>query len=208
MSKPTGTAIGGDSPTNDGEADLAFSQPYTVEVTLEGVCPILFHAWSNEAVAEKAAAAKGSQAKKTDNIESYVARCADGTIGIPGSYLRGSICTAAKFRQDPRSPRKSAMDLYKAGVIITTDIASLGKAEWDYIDMRRVTVQRAGITRMRPAFLAGWRADFELGVLTPEYVRPPDLHDVIAQAGKLIGLADFRPTYGRFNVTKFEVLSL
>ena len=31
---------------------------------------------------------------------------------------------AAKFRQDPRSQRKSAMDLYKAGVVPLTSAAA------------------------------------------------------------------------------------
>ncbi|MDA8315375.1 MAG: hypothetical protein M0010_09405, partial [Actinomycetota bacterium] len=159
--------------TNDAEEDIATTVPYVAQVTIEGVAALLFHRWSNEAIAEKAAAAKGSKAKKSDNIESYVYRCDDGTIGIPGEYLKGAVCDprngAAKYRQDPRSPRKSALDLFKAGVVVLTPIASLGKATWDYLDSRRVMVQRNGITRVRPAFLAGWRATFEVEVITAEY---------------------------------------
>ena len=39
----------------------------------------------------------------------------------------------------------------------------------------------------------------------PEYVSPSDLNEVIQSAGRLIGVGDFRPTYGRFQVVKFEV---
>jgi hypothetical protein len=77
---------------------------------------------------------------------------------------------------------------------------------WDYLDERRVTVQRAGITRVRPAFLPGWRATVCLQVLTPEYIAPGLLHDVLTAAGRLVGVADFRPTFGRFRVARFEVL--
>jgi len=200
-----GSALGEDL-TNDAEAHL--HTPYIVETVLEGTAAILFHRWSNEDVAAKAKAAKGSSAKKTDNTDAYVWRCQggahDGEIGIPGEYLRQAIIHAAKFRQDPRSPRKSAMDLYKAAVVSLTEVASLGKKDWDYLYMRRVTVQRNGVTRVRPAFLAGWRATFELQVLVPEYVSPPDLLDVLTNAGRLVGIADFRPTYGRFQVVKFE----
>ncbi len=97
------------------------------------------------------------------------------------------------------------MDLYKAGIISLTPLASLGSKDWDYIDARRVTVQRNGITRHRPAFKAGWTALFNLLIQTPEYISPHDLHDVLNNAGRLIGVADFRPTFGRFNVTHFEV---
>lgn len=165
---------------------------------------MLFHRWNNEAVAEKAAAKKGSAAKKTDNIESYVYRNDAGELCLPGEYLRGAIVGAAKFKQDPRSPRKSAMDLFKAGVISLTPLASLGVSEWDYEDKRRVVIQRSGITRVRPAMRAGWKAQIQLMVNTPEYIDQPFLLDVLGTAGRLIGVGDFRPTYGRFDVTRFE----
>lgn len=199
-----GTAVGTEQ-SNDAKPLIAFEQPYIANIAIEGTATILFHRWSNEAVAEKQAAAKNSAAKKTDNVESYVWRDADGIICIPGSYLRGAIITAAKSRQDPRSPRKSAMDLYKAGVIALTELAPLGKAEWDYLDSQRVVVQRSAITRVRPAFLAGWKAEFQFLIQTPEYINPATLLEVAGQAGRLVGLADFRPTYGRFAVTNFSV---
>jgi hypothetical protein len=198
--------------SNDAEAYIATRVPYVAEVDIEGTAPILFHRWSNEAVAEKAAAAKGSKAKKSDDVESYVYRCTDGTIGIPGVYLIGSMIDprngAAKYRQDPRSPRKSALDLFRAGVVSLTDCASLGSDKWEYLDARRVNVQRNSITRVRPAFMTGWKASFTLQVLTPEYIAPALLHDVLTQAGLLVGVADFRPTFGRFKVNRFEVIEL
>lgn len=200
------TAI--DPVSNSAEFTIAMSEPYIVTVDLEGTSALLFHRWQCEAVEAKAKAAKGSAAKKTDDVESYVWRCPDGTIGLPGEYLRGSICGpagAAKYRQDPRSPRKSALDLFKAAIVSLTDVASLGSKNWDYLDSRRVTVQRAGVTRMRPAFLPGWSATFDLQVLLPEYLPPADLLDTITRAGQLVGVGDFRPTFGRFAVTRFEV---
>lgn len=193
--------------TNDAASDIKAEQPYSVRITIVGVCPILFHRWSVEAIAEKAKAKKGSASKKSDNVESYVYRCDDGTIGIPAEYLRMAVIHAAKFRQDPRSPRKSAMDLYKASVVPLVEMASTGKATWDYLDQRRVMVQRNGITRSRPALLKGWTADFELLVQVPEYVPPSDLLDVLTNAGRLVGLGDFRPTYGRFQITSFQVVA-
>lgn len=194
--------------SNDAKSAILLNAPYVVEVKIEGVSPILFHRWSCESVAEKAAAKKGSATKKTDDIESYVYRCEDGTIGIPGKYLVASITDAkngaAKYLQDPRSPRKSALDLFKAGVIPLTLIASTGKKTWDYIDQQRVTIQRAGITRSRPALNAGWNASFEIQVLLPEYISPQLLLEVLTQAGRLVGLADYRPTYGRFQVVAFN----
>lgn len=200
--------------SNDAAPVVSASMPYTVSLTIEGTAPILFHRWSCESIEAKSKAAKNSVAKKTDDVESYVYRDENGLICIPGTYIKGSICDpqrgAAKFRQDPRSPRKSALDLYRAGIIPLTVLSPIFNTkgqtttEWDYVDQQRVVVQRSGVTRMRPAFLAGWRASFDLQVLTPEYISPADLLDVLTNAGRLVGVADFRPTYGRFQVVQFQ----
>lgn len=192
--------------TNDAAHDIAFGEPYVVNVSIVGTAPMLFHRWSCDAVEEKAKAAKGSKAKKTDNTESYVYRNDDGELCLPGEYLRQAVIMAAKFRQDPRSPRKSAMDLFKAGVVSLTDLAPLGAKAWDYLDRRRVVVQRNAVTRERPAMREGWKATIDLSVLTPEYITPDLLSDVLTNAGRLVGVGDFRPTFGRFRVEKFETV--
>lgn len=189
--------------SNEGEQAILTETPYVATVLIEGTSPILFHRWSNEAVAEKAKAKKNSKAKKEDNIESYVYRNEVDELCIPSEYLRQSVIHAAKFRQDPRSTRKSAMDLFKAGIVGLNEFASLGVKEWDYLDKRRVTIQRQGITRSRPAMNKGWQVEFTLQVLLPEYIEPSFLLDVITQAGRLVGIGDFRPTYGRYQVINF-----
>lgn len=203
--------------TNDAAEQIQNGAPFTAHVRIQGTSTILFHRWSNEAVAEKAAAAKGSKAKKEDDTESYVYRDRAGHICLPGRYLLGSMIDprngAAKYRQDPRSPRKSALDLFRAGVVATTELAPMHSASnpdapakvWDYLDAQRVTVQRSGVTRIRPAFLAGWSAEVSLAVLTPEYISPALLLDVLTMGGRLVGVGDYRPTYGRFAVTSFDV---
>ncbi len=144
------------------------------------------------------------RARGSNNV--YVYRCANGNLGLPGEYCRMSLIGAAKYRQDPRSPRKSAMDLFKAGVISLTELADLGQNDWDYLDRRRVMVQRSGITRVRPALETGWKATFKLQIQLPEYINASFLRSVIQDGGKLIGLADFRPSYGRYSIINFSEL--
>jgi len=196
--------------SNDAKDDIEFGIPYVVETTIVGVSPFLFHRWSCEAVAEKAKAPKNSASKKTDNLESYVYRNEAGELCVPGEYLRMAVLGASKFRQDPRSPRKSALDLFKAGVVPVTELASLGVGmkDWDYLDRRRVRVQQNGVTRERPAMRAGWSVTIQLQVLTPEYIDEAVLSDVLTNAGRLVGIGDFRPTFGRFRVEKFKRLEL
>lgn len=206
MAKTSAKIVQLATPTNGGNAAISLSEPYTVSVTLKGASDFLFHRWNCESIEEKSRAAKGSKAKKTDDLESYVYRTEDGQLAIPGEYVRMSIINAAKFRQDPRSPRKSAMDLFKASIVCLTPLASLGVEKWDYEDKRRVVIQRNGVNRVRPAMKLGWSATFEIMVNLPEYVPQDVLLDTINAAGRLVGVGDFRPTYGRFAVTNFKVL--
>jgi hypothetical protein len=204
-------------PVSNGAAPLiALSEPCVVRVVLVGTADFLFHRWNCEAVEAKGKAAKGSKAKKTDDLESFVYRDDAGRLCIPGEYVRQALIHAAKFRQDPRSPRKSAMDLFKAGIVTLTPLAPIngngmpinGHAQpWDYAHQCRVTVQRNGITRTRPAMKAGWTVTVDLLVNLPEYIPIDVLHEVLINAGRLVGLGDFRPTYGRFAVARFEALT-
>lgn len=198
--------IGGEVPTNGAKNGIAVQMPYRALISIVGICPILFHRWNVESVESKSKAKKGSAEKKSDDVESYVYRNDKGELAIPGEYLRGAIIAAAKFQQDPRSPRKSAADLFKAAIVSLTDLASLKVKDWDYLDKRRVVIQRNAITRSRPAMREGWKADFILQVQLPEYVDEQLLNTTVQAAGRLIGLADFRPSYGRFSVTRFQVL--
>lgn len=198
--------VGGDSPSNGAKDFIDMHIPYIVKVKIEGSADYLYHRWNNESVAEKAAAKKGSKVKKTDDVESFVYRNDEGILCIPGEQLRMSIVYAAKYRQDPRSSRKSAMDLFKAGIVVLTDLSPVGVKDWDYMDMRRVVIQRSSITRSRPALKKGWKAEFEIMVNVPEYISKFDINETIAMAGRLNGVGDFRPTFGRFNIISFEVI--
>lgn len=191
--------------TNGGNMSIETGMPFTVDVTLRGVADLLFHRWNPESIDIKSKAAKNSTAKKTDDVESYVYRNEAGELCLPGEYVRQSIIGAAKFRQDPRSPRKSAMDLFKAGIVSLTPLSSFGTDKWDYEDRRRVVIQRNGVNRIRPAMRAGWTATLQLMINLPEYVSPDLLQEVLEMSGRLIGVGDFRPTYGRFAIASFSV---
>jgi hypothetical protein len=195
--------------SNSAESTILSNAPYTIDVTISGTTDLLFHAWSCEAVAAKAGEKKGSAAKRTDNLESYVYRTAKGELALPGEYFRQSIINAAKFFQDPRSSRpKQACDLIKSAVVVTPVTASLGKTTWDALDMRRVVIQRSGITRTRPLIKEGWKANFTIMVLLPNYLEPGQLREMVDAAGSFIGVADFRPTYGRYCVVSWDVKKL
>lgn len=182
--------------------------PYVADVAIEGTAMILFHRYDPESVDKKSKAAKNSHEKKSDDIASYYYRCPDKTIGIPAAALKGSICDAARSIPDPRSPRKSARDLFRACIVVDPPVASLGVKEADGIDKRGVVIQRNRVTRSRPYMEPGWKVEFEISVLDPQYISPDLLSEVVARAGRFVGLCDHRPDFGRFRMSGFTVREL
>lgn len=197
-----------DGVSNGAEGFIKGEESWAMEVTIVGTRPLLFHAWNCDAVKAKAEAKKGSKEKKTDDLESYVYRNEQGEICIPGQYLHACLMDMAKYHQDPRSPRKSAMEMVEEGLAILTESASLKKDKWDYEHRGRAVVQRNAITRTWPAFKAGWEATFQIESLLPEYITLPWLVKLISDAGRLKGMADYRPTYGRFQIKNYQLLAM
>jgi len=186
---------------------ISTETPYGIGFTIQGISPLIFHRWNVEAH-EQRDEGKGKKSSKDDDVETYVYRDDKGYICLPGEYIRQSIIHAAKFKKDPRSPRKSAMDIYKAGLICLEPLFHIngGTKDWEYIFKTRATVQRQGITRKRPAFITGWTVSGTIEILLPEYIGPSDVHETLSLAGRVIGTGDYRPTYGRFQVTNFRNL--
>ena len=185
-----------------------------VSVKLEGVAKLLFHRYDCAAVEAKGKAGKGTAAKKTDNIESYVYRDEEGRLCIPAENLHACLALSAKSFQDPRSPRKSAMDLFKAGVLVLPDYLLLTKRDgstmtkWDFVDTRRCLVQQSAVSRSRPGIEAGWSIEADIHILLPNLISVEMLRNVLVNAGGVVGLCDFRPRFGRFQVTRANVVEL
>jgi len=208
MAKATKTDVFNN--VSNGASDLiSLSDPYTVEVQVEGTAKMLMHTWNNEAIAEKAAAKKNSAQKKTDNLESYVLRDEKGRIVMPTINFCASIREAGKSFADPTSPRKSMKDRLKAIIIPDQEYGQIngGIKDWDFVDSRRVVIQRAGITRQRPGFYEGWKITFRITILEPEFLPLPKLIEIMESAGKFQALGDFRPTFGRFRIAGVNLVT-
>jgi hypothetical protein len=202
--------VDGGQVSNSGEFSILTQEPYIITLGIRGTSAILLHRYQTEDVEAKAKAGKNSAAKKTDNVEAYVYRDEEEHIGLPGTYIYACLQDAGRYMQDPRSPRKSARDLIKAGIVPITDLAPFMRdgeyvTKWDYVDQRRVTINRAAVTRSRPAMTTGWTCEWQLLVNAPEWLSPETVLTLANNAGRLCGIADFRPTYGRFAVSRFLI---
>lgn len=69
-------------------------------------------------------------------------------------------------------------------------------------DVRGVKVQQSRVMRTRPVFPV-WALSFGVQV-DPEAVKPTDLRAVLETGGRMVGLCDYRPTFGKFELVSFS----
>jgi len=188
---------------------------YTVNVEVEGTAPLLQHRFPVPELSEMSKGGTRSTGAKdyTQEWRAYFYE-AGGQIVQPSAHFEGALVKAAINFKVAGKRGRSYKDLFKASVFCAPDAIPFGVSVPDdldadadkplYLDVRPVVVQRSRVVRIRPAFKAGWKLAFTIEVIDDE-VQPELLHDVLALAGKTVGIGDFRPKFGRFMVTRFEV---
>lgn len=189
---------------------------YSVSVKVKGTAPLLQHRFP---VPDIKTLSKGGK-KSTGAVDyseewrSYLYATADGHVYQPSSHFEGAMVKAAAGFKITGKRGKTYKDLFSASVFIDPTEILFGMdvpQELDtdadkplYLDVRPVVVQRARVVRIRPAFKAGWELAFEINVIDDEL--PLEiLSDVLSLSGKTVGIGDFRPKFGRFMVTQFDL---
>lgn len=187
-----------------------------IAVQITGVSPLLQHRYPMATLEEMASGAT----KKTgtpDYTQEWRKALYVNNNGVfqPASHIEGALVKAAVAYKIKGGGRKTYKDLFRAAVFVTPEeiphnIPEPKELDTDadkelYLDMRPVVIQRSRIVRIRPALKSGWQLDFEIEVLD-EQIATDLVHDVLSHAGKVVGIGDYRPKFGRFIVTHFEVL--
>ena len=117
----------------------------------------------------------------------------------PGECIEAMLVSAAK--------KNKLGQQFKAGLICDGNWPLLYEGPKDigalmrdpaFRDSRMVVVSRARVTRTRPIFHQ-WRLGFKLHFL-PELLNESQVRDAVVAAGRLVGLGEYRPKFGRFEV--------
>lgn len=122
-----------------------------------------------------------------------------GSIIVPSSVIEGAIRDAAKITRQGKN--------VVAGLECPTDAPLIYDGAEDvnalcsdpnFRDVRRVSVQRKGVMRTRPLF-RNWSLIFSV-CIDNEVFDAKQFPEILEAAGRRIGLMDFRPKFGRFDV--------
>ena len=185
----------------------------TINIKVVGIAPLLMHSdkFANPLHPDTRRHKElTSKRKKTDDDHEAIAKSeflggcyydkADGFY-IPGQNFDASFWAGAKLQK---------MGVHwKRGAVVVTDKAKLlfdGPSEpeklWAdarFVDCRGVKVGTAKVMRYRPIFIE-WSARVQVAV-NPDVLNLNEAKRAIEDSGKLIGVCEYRPRFGRFEVS-------
>lgn len=183
---------------------------FTVEI--EGIAPLLMHSARladplDEAT--KALAKVTGKRKKTDDDHAEVSRLEFlGSLYLSqefGPFIPGQNLEAALFRGATRTKQGTSL---KSALLIPQNVNPLvyvGPRTADelwkdqqFVHRASVKVGTSRVIRTRPVF-PQWQVAFQ-GELDTEVVDQESLEAIIETAGRLVGLGDWRPRFGRFQL--------
>jgi hypothetical protein len=188
-----------------------------VRITLVGTRPLLMH---NVRLANpldpisKAIKAVSSKRKKTDDDYEEMARLEhagglyyDEEIGpyLPGQYVYSCLREAARITKAGRQIERA--------LIIETEVNPIAyrgprspEAMWADQNFRHFASVRIGqqrVMRSRPQF-RDWQTSVDIRLDT-NMLNLEELREIAERAGLMVGVGDYRPTYGRFMATVEEL---
>jgi predicted ribonuclease YlaK len=189
----------------------------TLVFEIQSIVPLLMHddktANPLNEYTKKLKALTGKR-KKTDEDHGAIAEVEwnaslyyeNGKYIIPTKVLEATLLASAKqFKKGT---------LLKQCVIVSDDLELRFKdsnikpaklyQKLEYVDMRTVKIGQAKTTRCRPKF-DNWSGEFTV-ILDDEKLNAEEIEQIVSNAGKYVGLCDYRPRYGRFEVISFKCL--
>ncbi|HDM75000.1 MAG TPA: hypothetical protein ENG51_00845 [Deltaproteobacteria bacterium] len=174
-------------------------EKYLVEI--RGVKPLLMHAPVN--LGDNPKRRRGEHLAPEKEAEMYLYKDEKGEIVIPSLNIKAMLRDAGRnYKISGRKTTYGAM--IKAGIDIEPyPYVPLNHDGWK-VDIRPVVVQRSRILRARPRF-DKWGLKFVVVNKDPQVLLRDTMRRIVEDAGKWIGLGDFRPEFGLFKVVRFEV---
>jgi len=184
----------------------------TVTFTIKGTTPLLMH---SERLANpfddmtKELKAISSKHKKTEDDLVEMARVEwfgglyhdkDDGIYLPGYNVFAALVGGGKLHKLGTAIKRAAIVSEDHVPLVYEGPKDPEKLFKDsrFVDMRSVKVGTAKITRCRPIFRE-WQAKFSV-LYDENGIQRSDLDMCMKSAGAMVGVGDYRPRFGRFEV--------
>lgn len=184
-----------------------------IKIEIEGVTPLLMNRFTdqNEIQVTSGTSATYKSGKGTPREQAEPKRYADskGMLYIPGPNIFATLVAAGVFHKVGKSKLTTMKtSLIPAGITIEDIVCPLNTDQWE-VDSRSVVIPSTGgrIMCHRPrvdTWVCPFTLDIDDTMFSPALVRA-----LIDDAGKKIGLGDYRPSrkgpFGKFVVKTWAV---
>lgn len=173
------------------------------DVKIESISPLLMNRFAEEKAEEVIKRVSGVRVPEEVAVSLYI--LPDGKIYQPASHIEATMIKAAANFNITGKGKKTYKDLAKSSIFVEPD-AIIHEIQTYDIDKRPVVnpTTRGRVIRARP-ILREWALNFKLKVLDDQFPREV-VKSILDYAGTAVGIGDYRPRFGRFIVTKFELL--
>jgi len=185
-----------------------------IHVQIEGVTPLLQNRFTEEAevkISSGTSAAVKSKSKLSPREQAEKKAYADenGNLFLPGPNIFSCLIQAGTFHKiGKKSVTTMKSSLIPAGISVVDIVCPLNTKEFE-VDSRSVVIPSTGgrIMCHRPR-LDSWGCTFTLDV-DEEMFHPDFVREIVDDAGRKIGLGDFRPArkgpFGKFAIVGWAV---
>ena len=171
------------------------------KVAIKGVVPLLHHKFT---ASTERAGRQTYDPKEEAKKRLYLNK--DGVPIQPAVHLEGCfIKSATNFKM---KGRKTYTNFCKASLMILEREIPFDNEQataW-VIDEQPVVINRARVLCWRPRW-DEWSFHFTLRNLQPSMLDDLTLRKIVEYGGMFVGIGDFRPKFGRFEVAEFEPIS-
>ena len=175
-----------------------------ISVSIHGLCPLLQNKFPLDGQDTKTG--HGKRVATTDYSKEefqklYLTK--DKMVYEPANHIEGCLTKAATEFFIKGHKGKRYTDRIKAFIDVQPLEIVHKVQEW-HADTRSAVVQRGRVVRRRPCF-NDWALDFSIVIKDPEAVPPETLQEILEYGGRYVGIGDYRPKFGLFEVTKWQV---
>lgn len=168
-----------------------------LKVVIRGTRPLLMHSTAGMLV-PKSKTVKSSEHDPVEEAKLCLYLNEAKKICVPSMAVLSSMRKAASNHKKAGAGKKTLKDFVFSGIRIEPDMIELDNQNYE-VDIRPVVVMRARIMRARPLFKE-WKLSFEIEIVDEQTWDAGTVREILSYSGKYMGLLDFRPLFGTFEV--------
>jgi len=173
------------------------------DVEIKGMSPLLFNRFPDEDNPDDKSNRKTANLNKEEQVEKSLYRDDKGDVYSPADHIIGAMIKAGSAFK--LTGKQTFGNVMKAGIFV--EPLKVKHVHQDYTaDWRPVVIKATkGRVMKGRARMDDWCLKFQV-VCIDERARAQDVEEILKYAGNYIGIGDYRPRYGRFEVTNFKAV--